>query len=106
MPNNELKNAIEHEELKASVNAIQIQISANADIQSTVLNSIADNVKDTLEQTKKTNGRVTLLESDMLVIRALKKHKWLFVLAIFGLMQIYQFISLEKVITKLLTYLI
>jgi len=105
MEDNELRNAIEHEELKTSVKVILNQIETMQLIQGNQLKSIQIDVKDTLEQTKKTNGRVTAIENDMLIVKVLRKHKWLFAFLILGLMKLYEAVPIEKVLTKLLNFI-
>lgn len=106
MPEDKIKNAIEHEKLEASIRALQIQISTNADIQGIILKGIAKGVGDTLEETKKTNGRITLLEADMMIIRILKKHRWLFGIVILGLLKAYEMIDIKEIYEKLLNIII
>jgi len=106
MPDDKIKNAIKHEQIEASIRAIQIQISTNADIQGIILKGIAKGVGDTLEETKKTNGRVTMLEADMMIIRTLKKHRWLFGVVILGLLKVYEMIDIKELYDKLLNIII
>ncbi len=103
--NNTLQNAKEHEQLKASVNAIQIQIGANVDIQNLMLMGIEKDVKSTLEQTILTNGRVTILEQDMSIIRLLKRNKWLSVVILFGSVKIFEVVDVSYLWVKLLSFL-
>ncbi len=107
-----LQNAVEHEGLKASISAMHIHMSANAEIQARILNDIEKTATDTLEQAKKTNGRVTVLEEEMVILEEevavfalLKKRKWLMILLLFGFLKIYELVDIKYLWVKLLTLL-
>lgn len=112
MSQSELQNAVEHEGLKSSIKAMHIHMSANAEIQARILKDIEKTANQTLEQTKKTNGRVTVLEEEMVileeeieVITILKKKKWLLALIAFGFLKVYEIVDIKYLWTKLLTFL-
>lgn len=112
MSPDEKQNVVEHEGLKSSIKAIHIHMSANAEIQSRILKDIEKTANQTLEQAKKTNGRVTILEEEMVIleeeieiITILKRKKWFMILLLFGFLKIYELIDINYLWNKLLTFL-
>ena len=108
----DINNAVEHEGLKASINAMHIHMSANAEIQARILIDIEKTANATLEQAKKTNGRVTVLEEEFVILEEevavftlLKKRKWLLALLAIGFLKIYELVDIKYIWTKLLTFL-
>jgi hypothetical protein len=112
MSPDEKQKVIELEGVKFSIKAMHIHMSANAEIQARILKDIEKTANQTLEQTKRTNGRVTILEEEMVileeevaVITFLKKKKWLMILLLFGFLKIYELVDINYLWTKLLTLL-
>lgn len=108
----DLQNAIEHEGLKASIGAMHIHMSANAEIQARVLKDIEKTALETLVQAKKTNGRVTVLEEEMVILEEevavftlLKKRKWLLALLAIGFLKIYELVDIKYIWDKLLSFI-
>lgn len=79
----------EHENLRQEIRIILIQMDSNFDVMNERLEAI-------LEQTKKTNGRVTSLESVTEVLRIVFKYKWLFALIVIGVYNLINLIDIEK----------
>ena len=102
MPEKESQNAIEIEELKFSIRGIIMQNETTATNQGIILANIENVVKATLEQAKKTNGRVTELENETSIIRLFKKHKYVLALVLIGFFKIYEMIPLNELFNKLL----
>ena len=112
MSPDEKQNVKDHEGLKFSIKAMHIHMSANADLQARILKDIEKTANDTLEQAKKTNGRVTVLEEEMVILEEevavftlLKKRKWLLALLAIGFLKIYELVDIKYIWTKLLTLL-
>ena len=87
--NEDHKNEIAHVEIRAEIRGLIAQSEANAYIMMQKLEMI-------LEQTKRTNGRVSQLESDTDFIRLMKKYKWMFGLLLIGLYVLIKMVDLEQ----------
>jgi len=94
---------IEHEKIILKVEGIKANQEASFFMMNLTLEHIQKDVLETLEQTKRTNGRVTQLEIDYEIIRVLKKHKWLFGILMVGLFKVYEIIDINWIFNKLIT---
>jgi hypothetical protein len=91
----ENKNELEHFEIRAELRGIIAEMEARDDLMHEKLDRI-------LEQTTRTNGRVTSVENDIDFIRVLKKYKWMFGLLILGVYLLVQLVDLKKVVNMVL----
>lgn len=96
-------NELEHEKIRLKMEGIKASQEANSFLINVTLDEIKKDVAAILEQTTKTNGRVTQLESDYLVIRTLRKNKWLLLLISIGIFKIYEIIDLQWIFNKLIS---
>lgn len=94
---------LEHEKLRIKIEAIKAQQETEFFMMNLTLKEIKKEVSATLEQAKKTNGRVTQLESDYIVISTLRKHKWLVLLVSIGIFKIYELIDLQWIYQKIIS---
>jgi hypothetical protein len=82
-------NLVEHVEMRQDIKGLSVEMRAEFEVVNLTLEKI-------LEQAQKTNGRVTVLETDVDFIRILRKYKWLFALVILGIYQLFNFIDIPK----------
>jgi len=94
---------LEHEKIRLKIEGLKASQEASTYLIDLALKDIKQDVSAILEQTTKTNGRVTQLESDYLVIRTLRKNKWLMLLISIGIFKIYELIDLNWIYNKLLS---
>jgi hypothetical protein len=91
-----------HELLEMKIQVLNANITAMTDFFQIQLNKIETLSEKTLDQTSKTNGRVTTLEKNIEIIEFLRKRKWVLAILIFGLMKMYEIVDIELIIEKLL----
>ncbi|MFA6185487.1 MAG: hypothetical protein WC720_05085 [Candidatus Shapirobacteria bacterium] len=96
-------NEIEHEKIRLKIEGLKASQEASTYLIDIALKDLKQDVSAILEQTTKTNGRVTQLESDYLVIRTLRKNKWLLLLLSIGVFKVYELIDLQWIYNKLIT---
>jgi hypothetical protein len=96
-------NEIEHEKIRLKIEGLKASQEASTYLIDLALKDIKQDVTAILDQTTKTNGRVTQLESDYLVIRTLRKNKWLLILLSIGIFKVYELIDLQWIYNKLIT---
>lgn len=91
-----MNNDLEHSKIELKIEALQADLSVRFNSLMNVLESNNNINKQTLEQAKKTNGRVTraesridILEKDIEFIRFLRRKKW--VVAVFFLAFLYAY---------------
>ena len=91
----EIERDIDHEAIRAELRILLIQMDANFEVMNNTLQQI-------LEQAKKTNGRVSLLENDTDMIRFIKKYKWSAAVIAVGFVFFFKEIDVIKWISNLL----
>jgi hypothetical protein len=96
-------NEIEHEKIRLKIEGLKASQEASTYLIDLALKDIKQDVTAILEQTKKTNGRVTQLESDYQLISTLKKNKWLMLIISIGIFKVYELIDLQWIYNKLIT---
>ena len=96
---------IEHKVIDAQVKGIVIQMNANFEVVNGVLRRMEITAKETLDQTKLTNGRVTKLEEDIEVVTFLKKYKFIFAVMLIGFFKIYEALDFQQIYAKLLNFI-
>jgi predicted RNA-binding protein len=85
------REELEHDSIHSRLNTIMIQMNSNFEV-------IGIQLKDILEENKKTNGRVTKLENTVDFINIVKKYKWLIALIMLGAMKAYDLIDIQKIV--------
>jgi len=118
---NSMAKDIEHESLRLEIKGVMIQNEANFDLISRKLTTIEKNVSETLNQAKITNGRVTILESDIKnkadnsevdnfkkeieFFSMIKRKKWLIIVMVIALLKVYESLPNIETIIKWITTL-
>jgi hypothetical protein len=88
------RGELEHESLSQAINSVVVQMNANFEV-------VGIQLKEILNEQKKTNGRVTALEETTDFIKILKKYKWLFALFILGLLKTIELIDIKRIISAI-----
>lgn len=92
----------EHEKLWIKMERMKAEQEAEFFIMNSTLKQIHSEVSETLAQARKTNGRVTKLEADYVLISTLKSNKWLILIGVIGLLKLYELINLEWIYDKII----
>lgn len=93
----------EHEKLWVKMDRMKAEQEKEFYMMNLILKDIQKTVSEGLVEQKKTNGRVTQLEKDYIIISTLKKNKWLLLMITIGVFKIYELIDLSWIYTKLIS---
>ena len=94
---------LEHERIFIKIEGLKADQQASFFMINLCLEDLKKDMASTLEQTKKTNGRVSVLEAENQTIRLLKSKKWLLIIISIGIFKVYELIDINWLVTKLLS---
>ena len=106
---NPTKDSLAHEELRLQLKGVTDQVNVGFQALKISITNIEKNSVETLQQVRKTNGRVdeqeekqSSYEKELEIIRLFRRKKWLFGIFAFGIFKIYEIIDIHWIYTKLL----